>query len=149
MVCCTNFMVFSTGFPPVVGFLFCFFYLDFLEVLPSALAFWLGSLHGGDGATHFVVYQTICYSHGSREITNPLSPRFHLSPPLQSRHEIEDFVLLWHVLYVEHQETEFLDVVLHRFGVSEPFQCFPSHPSSVGGKDWSFNSFFRVSQVVI
>ena len=32
-------MVFSTGFPPVVGFLFCFFYLDFLEVLPSALAF--------------------------------------------------------------------------------------------------------------
>ena len=37
--CCTIFVVFSTGFPPTVGFLLYFFHPDFLEVLPSALAF--------------------------------------------------------------------------------------------------------------
>ena len=39
VVCYTIFVVFSTGFPPIAGFLLYFFHPDFLEVLPSTLAF--------------------------------------------------------------------------------------------------------------
>ena len=111
-------------------------FLKTLAINLSLLAsFWLGSLHGGDGATHLIVHQAIYCSHGNREITNSLPPKFRLSPPLQSRHEIKEFVLIWYDLYVQHQGIEFLDIVPHRSGVSEPFQHFSVHLRSVSREE--------------
>ena len=100
-----------------------------------SVSFWFWFLHGGDGATHLVIHQAICCSHGSREIMNLLPSKFCLSPSWQSGHEIEKLVLLWHVIYIQHQGIEFLDIVSHWSGVSEPFQWFIGHPSTVGGEE--------------
>ena len=74
VVCYTNLVVFSTGFPPATGFLSCFFHPGFLEALPTALAFLLPSDLG------------LCVVEGHHPSCSP--PGSLLQPWQQGDHEL-------------------------------------------------------------
>ena len=75
--------------------------------------------------------------------------QFNLSLRLQSRRKIEQLILFKHVLNVQYQRTEIFDISLTELSCFSFFKSSLSCQDVFFGKNCSFSSCFKQSQVII